>query len=261
MNKRTQDTIRLQKALKREGFDLGTSGPNKDGVDGSAGPLTTKALLSYQEKVANQPKGIDVSFWQSEVNWGKVARSGVVFAYCKATDGLSSDPKFSANWKGIKEAGLLRGAYCWFHPSQDLEQQAQKLFKAVGILQAGDLPVWIDVERDDKGPDQELGTKDDIKPTDGQVEAFANRVAELTGKRPIVYSYSYYLDDRDLEISNTGLAIADYRSGPPTLPPGWPKHTFHQYLGDEGTQEGVSGACDKVRFNGSMGELRSLAGF
>jgi lysozyme len=253
MDKRTQDTIRLQKALNREGFLVK--------VDGIPGPATSAALMAFQEKARNQPDGLDVSKWNADVNWLEVAKAGIKFAYCKATDGYSLDPKFSKNWAGIKAAGLLRGAYGWFHPSLDVERQAQTIVHAIGVLGLGDLPFWIDSERDDKGADGELGTKDDIRITDPMLEVFAARVAELTGKSVCIYGYGYYLDDRDLEISKAGLAIADYRSGPPTLPPGYPKHTFHQYLGDEGRAPGVNGPCDRVRFNGSWGELRTLAGY
>ena len=38
-------------------------------------------------EVAAQPKGIDVSSHQGNVNWDTVAHSGVAFAYIKATEG------------------------------------------------------------------------------------------------------------------------------------------------------------------------------
>ena len=85
-------------------------------------------------------------------------------------------------------------------------------------------------------------------------------MAEFTGKKPLIYSYCYCLDDRDIEAPAYGLAIADYRSGPPTLPPGWSNYLFHQYAGDKGRQEGVNGPCDLDRFNGTYEDLVILAG-
>ena len=35
------------------------------------------------------PKGIDVSGWQTSINWASVKASGVTFAYIKATEGTS----------------------------------------------------------------------------------------------------------------------------------------------------------------------------
>ena len=40
----------VQRALKSSGENLGTSGPNKDGVDGDYGDLTKNAIKSYQRK-------------------------------------------------------------------------------------------------------------------------------------------------------------------------------------------------------------------
>jgi hypothetical protein len=37
----------------------------------------------------DKPKGIDVSSYQPDVNWDSVKRSGVTFAYIKATEGTS----------------------------------------------------------------------------------------------------------------------------------------------------------------------------
>lgn len=35
----------------------------------------------------DEPKGIDVSAYQSDVDWNAVRRNGVIFAYIKATEG------------------------------------------------------------------------------------------------------------------------------------------------------------------------------
>ena len=65
-------------------------------------------------------KGIDVSKWQGDIDWKKVATSGIGYAMIKATQGelVSSrdgkkftDPKFIANMNGAYTAGLRCGAY------------------------------------------------------------------------------------------------------------------------------------------------------
>lgn len=43
-----EDVRALQILLKAKGYDLGTAGPNKDGVDGKYGPKTKAAVRSYQ---------------------------------------------------------------------------------------------------------------------------------------------------------------------------------------------------------------------
>ncbi len=49
-----------------------------------------------------------------------VEGSGRVFAFAKATDGVSYvDPTFAANWVAMKQAGLVRGAYHYFEAGMD----------------------------------------------------------------------------------------------------------------------------------------------
>lgn len=248
------DVLRLQKALNRAGF-----GPLVE--DGKRGPKTQAALEAYQKIRLTYPTGPDVSKWQTKVSWPAVKQGGASFAYCKATQGTGRDGLFSSHWQGIKDAGLLRGAYHWLSPQVSLVAQADAIFKAVGKLQPGDLPVALDIERDGVGADGVAGTSDDVKATDQMAEELAKLVEERTGRRPLVYSYSYYLNDRNIEVPTCPLWIADYRSGPPTLPPGWGLYAFHQYAGDSGRHPGVDGPCDLNQFRGDLGQLREMAGF
>lgn len=244
----------LQLNLKRDGFDPGKA-------DGVFGPKTEAALEAWRAWAVGLPRGIDVARYQTQINWAEVRTDGVQFAIVKATDGLGRDPLFKTNYPAAKAVGLLVGVYHWYKPHIQIEAQAQNIFSAVGLLGPGDLPVSIDVERDSVGPDGQLGTADDIKATDGGVETLARRVEELTGKTPFVYSYRYYIDDRDIEVPWCPLWHAEYVSDqPPTIAPGWKTWTVHQYAGNNGRQRGVKGAVDLNRFNGTMDQLRALAG-
>src|SRR5437868_4505932 len=52
-------------------------------------------------------QGIDVSYWQGNIDWQKVNAAGVHFAYIKATEGGDRfDAKFRDNWYAAKQAGL-----------------------------------------------------------------------------------------------------------------------------------------------------------
>jgi GH25 family lysozyme M1 (1,4-beta-N-acetylmuramidase) len=69
--------------------------------------------------------GIDVSSYQGTINWSDVANSGVVFAICRASYGITDDTSFSANWSGTKAAKIKRGAYhCNANDSVDLDDLA-----------------------------------------------------------------------------------------------------------------------------------------
>lgn len=56
--------------------------------------------------------GIDVSEWQREIDWPKVAAAGVEFAMIRATHGLKRDVYFERNIEGALDAGIAVGVYC-----------------------------------------------------------------------------------------------------------------------------------------------------
>jgi lysozyme len=68
-------------------------------------------------------QGIDVSWYQKEIDWEQVKRAGTRFAFIKATEGGDLlDRRFRENWDGAKEAGVPRGAYhfvFWCRPAKD----------------------------------------------------------------------------------------------------------------------------------------------
>src|SRR5512133_181864 len=60
--------------------------------------------------------GVDVSHHQGPIDWPRVASEPhLAFAFIKATEGGDwTDPRFAANWRGARAAGLLVGAYHYF---------------------------------------------------------------------------------------------------------------------------------------------------
>jgi len=48
---------------------------------------------------------------QGSINWPSVSRSGITFAFAKATDGYSVDNTFRTNFNGALNAGLQVGAF------------------------------------------------------------------------------------------------------------------------------------------------------
>src|SRR5438874_13175319 len=58
------------------------------------------------------PYGIDVSHWDGTINWPSVFAAGKVFAWQKATEGVTyNDPTLATNMSGAKAAGVPIGAY------------------------------------------------------------------------------------------------------------------------------------------------------
>ena len=62
-------------------------------------------------------KGIDVSHHQNNVEWEKVKKSGISFAFIKATEGAwFKDSKFNTNINQAKKNGIYVGAYHYYKP-------------------------------------------------------------------------------------------------------------------------------------------------
>jgi len=52
---------------------------------------------------------------KQDIVWKLVKNGGIGFSFAKATGGRTyMDPQFENNWNGMREAGLIRGAYHFF---------------------------------------------------------------------------------------------------------------------------------------------------
>jgi len=203
--------------------------------------------------------GIDISHHNGCLNWAAIVKAGVAFAYAKATEGAScSDPLFGANWRGIRDAGILRGAYHFLHPGSPPEQQADFFLNTVGGLKAGDLPPVLDIE--ETRPVDEWG-KIAAAERVPLILRWLLRVEDQTGIRPVIYTRRGWVADElpaPGSLSQYPLWVAAYTNAPkPPLPKGWQTWAFWQYT-ESGSLPGVQGVFDMDRFNGSSGDLASL---
>ena len=92
------------------------------GCGGGAGPIDV-VRLNYPRPHDYPVHGIDVSKFQGDIDWNRVADSGVKFAWIKASEGGDhADERFQANWEGAKAAGVPHGAYhfvYWCRPPME----------------------------------------------------------------------------------------------------------------------------------------------
>jgi lysozyme len=99
------------------------------------------------DRVNHMLLGIDVSNHQGLIDWAVVARAGVRFSLCKATEGFTfTDARFAANVAGARAHGIIPGAYHFTRPG-DGAAQCDRFLSVVGRL-AGIL-VALDVEARD----------------------------------------------------------------------------------------------------------------
>jgi len=209
---------------------------------------------------ANAIPGIDVSHYQAHVDWTTVAGSGEQFGFAKASEGVGvGDQYFLDNWSGMKAAGLLRGAYHFYHPNADPQAQATNFLRRLAaanggspLLAPGDLPVALDLEVTDGASAATLIAG---------ATAWLTAVEAATGKRPLLYTYPSFWKStlgNPQVLSDYPLWIAHLNVASPIIPGSWSKWHFWQL--DKQLKPGVPvPATDVNAFNGTLADLQSLA--
>ena len=198
-------------------------------------------------------RGIDVSYYQGVIDWNRVKNDGVEFAFVRVSDGATfRDPKFEANWTGSQAAGVVRGAYQFFRPAQDIEEQAQIMIASLTAFTPGDLPPVLDVEVTGDLAAETIAER---------ARDWVDKVHRATGTSPIIYTGKYFWRDEvgsPATFAPNPLWIAQYTRLCPALPAPWTTWSFWQET-DKGTVDGIDGAVDGNKFNGSIEQLRALA--
>ena len=96
-------------------------------------PESTVAQATTVCSGADVVHGMDVSSYETSIDWPTAKAAGIEFAFIRASDGLQyRDPKFATYWAGARAAGVMRGAYQFFRPTQDPIAQADLLLAAIG---------------------------------------------------------------------------------------------------------------------------------
>jgi lysozyme len=207
-----------------------------------------------EETTMSRTPGIDVSRWQAEIDWPRVAAGGYRFAIIRASVGnYYTDPRFYENWRGASDAGLLVSAYHVVKPNQSAESQIARLFEVLEG-RTPDLPLVMDVEVAD-GQTKETITN--------LIRECGQRIQQQEGRRPIIYTGKWFWEPNvfhSSEWAQYDLWIAHYGVQTPTLPAEWNVWRFWQYS-ESGSVDGVSSRhTDLDWFNGSYEELVTYAG-
>ncbi|PHN53588.1 glycosyl hydrolase family 25 [Pseudomonas sp. ICMP 8385] len=195
-------------------------------------------------------RGIDVSRWQGDIDWARVAGAGVTHAIAKMTEGGDyTDPKFVENFQGMKANGLKAGGYHYFRAlsSTPCEQLAniQGCLAEVGFKVGQDI-LAIDVETHRN----EGATPDQMADALFQLVTLV-RVSLLEGAYPHIYAspsiWSNSVAWRRYDFSECPLWIAHWDVAEPTVPETWSKHgkswQWWQHS-SKGQVEGIQGAVD-----------------
>jgi lysozyme len=192
--------------------------------------------------------GIDVSIYQGVIDWKRVRKAGVVFAFARISDGLDADARFAANFAAMRRAHVRRGAYQYFRAGSDIDAQADLAVRTLRRAGGGDLPLVADVETDDGQPRERVQ------------EALARwlaRVERRTHRRPIVYTSPAHGAILDARFGGWPLWVAHYETDCPALPDGWERWTLWQHS-QTGRVDGIAGNVDLDDFAGTRAALRRL---
>lgn len=198
------------------------------------------------------PLVVDISHWQSKVDFNALKAAGTIGVILKATQDVSYlDNTYIPRNEAALRAGLCTAPYHYLTKGDIVKQMQFFVNKVVP-----DPGSRLIIDYEDKGlvvADLELAVKTlmDLAP-DREITVYgANGFlgAQLNGRR------------NDLLANNTSLWVASYTTAPSPTVAGlkgtWPRWSLWQYSQD-GIVDGVTGKCDVNRWNG---EAQTLAGW
>lgn len=195
--------------------------------------------------VKDSSAGIDVSYWQGNINWNKVKASGIEFAFIRVgyrgygEEGkLCLDPNFKKNLDGAKKAGIQCGVYFYSVAKNVTEavQEANLVLEAIKGYTL-ELPVIIDCEH--KGDRVKGLTK--AERTDN-VLAFLETVKKAGRKGGLYTGHWYYKNLLEPKrLASVELWIAYYTENQNKVSD--VEYKYWQYS-DSGSIGGISGKVD-----------------
>ena len=192
--------------------------------------------------------GIDLSRFQTSVDWATARANGVNFALIKATEGADRvDPMFADHWRGAGNAGIPRGAYHFFYHCGPAADQARWFIANVPRTR-GALPPVLDMEWTPTSPTCRI--RRDGATLRAEAAVFLDALQAHYGQRPIVYtSIDFYQDTELWKLGGTEFWLRSVAAHPSDLYGGqaW---TFWQYT-SSGRVPGIAGPVDINTFAGS----------
>jgi len=200
--------------------------------------------------------GIDISRYQSDIDWRRARASGVSFAYIKATEGGDRvDPKFDDHRKGAHRAGVRWGAYHFYYFCRPAEDQARWFIR--NVPKGGNaLPHVLDMEWNPFSPTCTL--RPDGATVRREAERFLDMLEAHYGRRPIIYTTpDFFVQTGIGKLRGTEFWLRSVAGHPRETYDG--RHwTFWQYTGT-GVVPGVDGAVDINVFAGTPDAWRRWA--
>ena len=225
----------------------GGSGSSNSGSTGSSGGSTsvsngsvsavTSGLGVYRvtenEGIGAIARGVDVSYWQQNVNWSQVASDNVQFAMLATRFRGNVDPFFAMNAANASQAGLRLGAYIYSYATS-VEMAQQEADFVLNLIK--DYPISFPVVFDAEDANT-LGTLTQSQVSD-VINAFCKRIQDA-GYYPMVYANEYWIANKiDMSKISYDIWVAKYQQ----------KYTYSKtsmwQASNTGSVKGVNGNVD-----------------
>lgn len=202
-------------------------------------------FVPIKVETEGQVWGLDISHYQSTINWDTLSVYQPHFIFLKATEGASKhDVKYDENYFHASNNNIPVGSYHFFTYKCSGKEQAQNFLSKVKFKE-GDLPPVLDLEFTKRMPP--------VKTVRSELLEFIRIVSEKMTCFPIIYCnksyFSKYLQACIPE--DCKLWIVDYKAKPQV---DW---TFWQ-TSDKHKVPGIKGFVDLNLFNGSPVNLKDM---
>lgn len=169
-------------------------------------------------------QGIDISWYQGDIDWAKVAESGIEFAIIKIgyrgyeTALLNEDPQFIKNIEGAIANGIDVGIY-YFNQSISIEEAKEEANWVISKLEPYKdhikYPICADYEKTDEGA---RGNNLDRATLNACIATFCETVEQAGYTSAIYTDTNRYKNDLDLNLFEekgiNNIWIASYRDEP-----------------------------------------------
>ena len=203
-------------------------------------------LEYYENNVKRSLTGIDVSKWQYDINWQKVAAAGVDYAIIRlgyrgtaAEGNCAMDPYFEQNIKGALDAGVQVGVY-YFTQAITVEEAIEEANIVIDALKGYNVtfPVVYDTEYREGGRANDLSNE----LRTACAKAFCDTILSA-GYTPAIYSSTIWsiLDLNLEELKDYDLWYAYYGNPEDLYYPY--EYTMWQYT-DKGKVDGIGTNVD-----------------
>jgi len=231
--------------------------------------------------------GIDVSRWQSNVDWSLLKASGIEFVFIKATQGnYKTDQMMVKHAEGANKAGMMIGMYHWCDPTVNAESQALYFMNAIAGLPYKMVSADVEQQWGDWNEWSNGSVTKILSPN--VISQNAKTILETWAKRTkvptIVYSrasfintyakpaqtwlskYPLWMAHYPYKASTIRTTWQDFKTNykpsinAPALPTGSTKWTFWQFTGDKFILPGCESLLDINYFNGELADLKKFVG-